>query len=93
MLNPVESGIRTTRLYYVQKFSVVAHVLQLAVFTFISSFFRTCVEKDTYEFPKKISSTELRLLSVLASEHTLLCMFLNVWRQILFTGALHDDDL
>ena len=36
---------------------VVAHVLQLAVFRFISSFFRACVQKDTCEFPKKISST------------------------------------
>ena len=31
----------------VQKFSAVPHVLQLAVFRFISSFFRACVHKDT----------------------------------------------
>ena len=30
-----------------------------------------------------------RLLSVLATEHTLLRMFLNIWRQILFPGDLH----
>ena len=35
----------------------------------------------------------LRLLFVLATEHTLLRMFLNIWRQILFSGDLHDDTL
>ena len=28
---------------------------------------------------------------VLATEHTLLRIFLNIWRQILFTEDLHDD--
>ena len=36
-------------------------------------------------------SASLRLLFVLAMEHTLLRMFLNIWRQILFPGDLHDD--
>ena len=35
----------------------------------------------------------LRLLFVLAMEHTLLRMFLNTWLQILFPGDLHDDAL
>ena len=30
---------------------------------------------------------------MLATEHTLLRMFLNVWRQILFPGDLRDDVL
>ena len=29
---------------------------------------------------------------MLATEHTLLRIFLNIWRQILFPGDLHDDD-
>ena len=33
----------------------------------------------------------LRLLFVLATEHTLLYIFFNIWRQILFPGDLHDD--
>ena len=33
----------------------------------------------------------LRLLFVLATEHTLLRIFLKIWRQILFPGDLHDD--
>ena len=37
--------------------------------------------------------TSLRLLFVLATEHTLLRMFLNIWRQILLSGDLHDDVL
>ena len=36
---------------------------------------------------------DLRLSFVLATEHTLLRMFLNIWRQILFSGDLHDDAL
>ena len=36
-------------------------------------------------------SASLRLLFVLAMEHTLLRIFLNIWRQILFPGDLHDD--
>ena len=32
----------------------------------------------------------LRLLFVLATEHTLLRMLFNIWRQILFRGDLHD---
>ena len=28
---------------------------------------------------------------MLATEHTLLRIFLNIWRQILFSGGLHDD--
>ena len=36
---------------------------------------------------------DLRLLFVLATEHTLLRMFLNIWRQSLFPGDLHDDAL
>ena len=36
------------------------------------------------------SSTLLRLLFVLATEHTLLRMFSNIWRQILLPGNLHD---
>ena len=46
-------------------------------------------------FPKKIDCTclvedsSLRLLFVLATEHTSLHMFLNIWRQILF---LRDQD-
>ena len=35
----------------------------------------------------------LRLLLVLAMEHTLWRMFLNIWRQILFPGDLHDAAL
>ena len=35
----------------------------------------------------------LKLLFVLAAEHTLLHMFLNIWRQILFLGDLRDDAL
>ena len=35
----------------------------------------------------------LRLLFVLATEHTLMLMFLNIWSQILFPGDLHDDAL
>ena len=30
----------------------------------------------------------LRLLFIFATEHTLLCMFLNIWFQILFLGDL-----
>ena len=37
------------------------------------------------------TNSRLRLLFVLATEHTLLCIFLNTWRQILFPGGLHDD--
>ena len=40
LLHPVESGISTTRCHSVRKFSVVVHVLQLAVFRFISNFLR-----------------------------------------------------
>ena len=40
-------------------------------------------------FPGK----DLRLLFVLATEHTLLRIFLNIWRQILFPGDLHDTVL
>ena len=39
LLHPVESGISTTRCHSVRKSSVVVHVLQLAVFRFISNFF------------------------------------------------------
>ena len=39
---------------------------------------------------KLIMTLLLRLLFVLATEHTLLRMFLNSWRQILFPGDLHD---
>ena len=35
----------------------------------------------------------LRLLFVLATEHTLLRMFLNIWCQILFLGSLHNAAL
>ena len=35
----------------------------------------------------------LRLLFVLATEHTLSFMFLNIWHQILFLGDLHDAAL
>ena len=35
----------------------------------------------------------LRLLFVLATEHTLLRMFLNICRQVLFPGDLHDAAL
>ena len=38
-------------------------------------------------------SDHLKLLFVLAAEHTLLRMFLSIWRQILFPGDLHDDAL
>ena len=38
----------------------------------------------------KIGESSLRLLFVLAMEHTLLHMFLNIWHQILFLGNLHD---
>ena len=37
--------------------------------------------------------TKLRLLFVLATEHTLLRLFLDIWRQILFLGDLHDTAL
>ena len=43
----------------VQKFSVVAQVLQLAVLRFISNFFGACVQNDTCKFSKKISFTGL----------------------------------
>ena len=33
----------------------------------------------------------LRMLFVLATEHTLLRIFLNIWRQMLFPRDLHDD--
>ena len=36
-------------------------------------------------------SASLKLLFVLATEHTLLRIFLNIWRQIMFPGDLHDD--
>ena len=36
-------------------------------------------------------SASLRLLFVLATEHTLLRIFSNIWRQIMFPGDLHDD--
>ena len=39
------------------------------------------------------SSYFLRLLFVLATEHTLLHIFLNIWRQILFPEDLHDAAL
>ena len=39
------------------------------------------------------AGVRLRLLFLLASEHTLLRMFLNIWRQILFPGDLHDAAL
>ena len=45
------------------------------------------------EFIKHESIFYLRLLFVLAKEHTLLRMFLNIWCQILFPGDLHDDAL
>ena len=35
----------------------------------------------------------LRLLFMLARKHTLLRMFLNIWRQVLFPGDLHDAGL
>ena len=35
----------------------------------------------------------LRLLFVFATEYALLRMFLDIWRQILFPGDLHDDAL
>ena len=35
----------------------------------------------------------LRLLFLLATDHTLLRMFLNIWRQILFPGDLQDAAL
>ena len=38
----------------VQKFSVVAHVLQLAVFRFISSFFRAGVRRLRANFQRKL---------------------------------------
>ena len=41
---------------------------------------------DFNEYPV---DKNLRLLFVLATEHTLLCMSLNIWRQILFLGDLH----
>ena len=34
-----------------------------------------------------------KLLFVLATEHTLLGKFLNIWCQLLFPGDLHDDVL
>ena len=37
--------------------------------------------------------TSLRLLFVHATEHTSLRMFLNIWREILFPGDLHDTAL
>ena len=42
---------------------------------------------------KKNTVTLLRLLFVLATEHTLLHMLLITWHQILFPGDLHDDTL
>ena len=36
-------------------------------------------------------SGALRLFFVLATEHTLLRIYLNIWDQILFPGDLHDD--
>ena len=38
-------------------------------------------------------ASKLRLLFVLSTEHTLLRMFLNIWRQILFPGDLYDAAL
>ena len=50
-----------------------------------------------YEFDRRGGALALmkllRLLFVLATEHTLLRMFLNVWCQILFPGDLHDTAL
>ena len=56
-----------------QKFNAVANVLQLAVFRFISGFFRACVQKDTRGLPMKISSTGLSTRScAILSNFTLL---------------------
>ena len=38
----------------------------------------------------KIHQIALRLLFVLATEHILLRIFLNIWRQILLPGDLYD---
>ena len=38
-------------------------------------------------------TTDLSLLFVFATEHTLLRIFFNIWRHILFPGDLHDDAL
>ena len=49
------------------------------------------VRLDSFQTSKEFY--ELRLLFVLATKHTLLRMFLNIWRQIWFPGDLHDDAL
>ena len=45
----------------IRRFSVVDHVLQLAVFSFISDLFRACVQRDTCKFSSKISFTGLSI--------------------------------
>ena len=46
---------------------------------------------DFHVLQDKLEPPILRLLFVLATEHFLLRIFLNTWRQILFPGDLHDD--
>ena len=48
---------------------------------------------DQLERLGEVGAILLRLLFVLATEHTLLRMFFNIWRQILFPGDLHDAAL
>ena len=45
--------------------------------------FRTSIARNGHR-------ARLRLLFVFATEHTLLRIFLNIWRQILLPGDMHD---
>ena len=47
---------------------------------------------EIFFFVVVVLSEHLNLF-VLATEHTLLRMFLNIWHQILFPGDLHDGAL
>ena len=74
-------------------FNAVFHILKFqdaATIHFQVRFF-----SDLFPLSESIYALlyELRLLFVLATEHTLLRVFSNIWRQILFPGDLHDDAL
>ena len=55
-----------------------------------SKFVDEKLQLKVIHFSTLMSSQNLRLLFVLATEHTLLRKFLNIWRQILLPGDLHD---
>ena len=55
--------------------------------------FEFCISLASHTWKSLSEKLPLRLLFVLATEHTLLRMFLNIWRQILYPEDLRDADL